>query len=762
VPQPIAFGAVPYVPPVSRTPDVAASAAAEESIDQTPSQPAPLSVTAATVQQANSSADADQSTAPAKQVSQQPVLSAVAATDAASQIVSSDATVRFAQLSKFTLASGESPLFTPVATSTPPVIATIAEAANDGTATAASQLPTIFTATASSGPQVNSPASTAASPAIHWSGVPAQSVQHDTIARASRQAIFAVATTSSLRANPARVTPLSTSSQSASQQPTASDSTAALPQPPSPASGSVGSAAQTDSAAIPVQTTAAASSNDAAQADLGGSPLSWFAQSSSTGFLNASFAASAAPIVSAKPNQAQSSTVSGKQNDAQPASADGRQVAAAAPSTDAQPQASSPSQAGTATVPLTAPVPVASQEAALPNVAPSRQTVGTRASAQSPGTFPYSRNSSAPGEPHTSSAASVMPEAPTVSPQVAGASEATPAPAKPANQRSAVTSDAGREVQSAAPAAPATTTQTASIPPTAGPQIAGEMFLAQAVQVASGTAPSVLPIKGDSIQSAGKPAQKVSNDGPGKSSDLAVTTDKSRTAVPAADSSSNNAQTGSQTGGQSAQHAQSDNSQPIAVAAKVADTTVAQAPVIATHAAAHDAAATPRTPDSSTDASRPNLPQAGAASSHADGDDTAGSSGINSARVIQSMSESEMRVGMHSSEFGNISIRTSVSQQQMQAQISLDHSDLSQAIASHITNVQTKLGSEYGLNASIQVNHQGASTSGQSGDSQPREQRAFTPSARTEGNVDSAEQDISITPAAAISTGSGYRLDIQA
>ena len=35
-----------------------------------------------------------------------------------------------------------------------------------------------------------------------------------------------------------------------------------------------------------------------------------------------------------------------------------------------------------------------------------------------------------------------------------------------------------------------------------------------------------------------------------------------------------------------------------------------------------------------------------------------------------------MRVGMHSTEFGDISIRTTLSQQQMLAQISLDHSDL--------------------------------------------------------------------------------------
>ncbi len=79
---------------------------------------------------------------------------------------------------------------------------------------------------------------------------------------------------------------------------------------------------------------------------------------------------------------------------------------------------------------------------------------------------------------------------------------------------------------------------------------------------------------------------------------------------------------------------------------------------------------------------------------------------------------------MHSSEFGDISIRTSVAQQQMQTQISVDHGELGNALSAHIPNMQTKLGSEYGLHATIEVNQSGASFSSDGDRSQQHQQQA--------------------------------------
>jgi hypothetical protein len=147
---------------------------------------------------------------------------------------------------------------------------------------------------------------------------------------------------------------------------------------------------------------------------------------------------------------------------------------------------------------------------------------------------------------------------------------------------------------------------------------------------------------------------------------------------------------------------------------------------------------------------------------HEEGSEPVATSSINTARLLQSMSESEMRVGMHSSEFGDISIRTSVSQQQMVAQISLNHSDLSQAIAAHVSTVQAKLGEDYGIHASIEVHNLGSGLANDPGQSSQREQRDFRPSARTEIGLPGAEESSSIQFAAVASISNGNRLDIRA
>lgn len=135
---------------------------------------------------------------------------------------------------------------------------------------------------------------------------------------------------------------------------------------------------------------------------------------------------------------------------------------------------------------------------------------------------------------------------------------------------------------------------------------------------------------------------------------------------------------------------------------------------------------------------------------------------INTARLIQTMSESEMRVGMHSAEFGDISIRTMVSPLQMTAQISVDHGDLGKAISAHIPSMQEKLGGELGLKALVEVNHSGMSFAGDRGYSAAREQRPYAPSAITETLQQPADIDSAVTRTLAIPSVDGDRLDIRA
>ena len=135
--------------------------------------------------------------------------------------------------------------------------------------------------------------------------------------------------------------------------------------------------------------------------------------------------------------------------------------------------------------------------------------------------------------------------------------------------------------------------------------------------------------------------------------------------------------------------------------------------------------------------------------------------GVNTARVIQTMSESEMRVGMRSVEFGDISIHTSISQQQLVAQITVDHRDLGNAISSHISMAQAKLGNDYGIHASIEVNQSGASLSGERQNSQQQAQRQSARSPHSpNGSGETDYKQAAPTPLTALNDA--YRLDIRA
>jgi hypothetical protein len=98
----------------------------------------------------------------------------------------------------------------------------------------------------------------------------------------------------------------------------------------------------------------------------------------------------------------------------------------------------------------------------------------------------------------------------------------------------------------------------------------------------------------------------------------------------------------------------------------------------------------------------------------------------------------------------------------MQAQISVDHSELSQAIAAHISSVQTKLGDEHGIQASIQIDNQGSSHSSNSEQSSQKQQDAFAGSARSADAADLTEADKGINLGMLVAASGNHRLDIRA
>jgi len=266
--------------------------------------------------------------------------------------------------------------------------------------------------------------------------------------------------------------------------------------------------------------------------------------------------------------------------------------------------------------------------------------------------------------------------------------------------------------------------------------------------------------KGNLSQPAYKVAQKDTGEAAGTRNSEAASSPESTkskaTEAPGGASSQNG-----QSNGQSAQHSEVTASQ--APTAKNADSGAAEAQLVPAGVEAHSSP----TPNDVRDRSHQVMHPTDPGSSPLDGDEATTVSGVNAAKLIQTMGETEMRVGLHSTEFGNISIRASVSQQQLLAQISLDHGGLGQAISAHVASVETKLGNDSGLRTLIEVNQQGASSSGDSGSSPQREQSAFVRTVRDDSTPVPAELDIGMSSEApgtgvlAIA-GNEYRLDIRA
>ena len=416
-----------------------------------------------------------------------------------------------------------------------------------------------------------------------------------------------------------------------------------------------------------------------------------------------------------------------------------------------QTTAHSSSIVGDASALTTTPPPPADQTAAWAQDRSSAQENGNRPGDGSSGTFAQ------PVSLPASVAARDVPQPLPLSQSVSDPPERTVAPLMQFAPAPSSDGSVASGVQMVAPATPSGMSQAAAGIPA---QVAGGIFTLPAELPMA----SALPGNGDSSQPAGKAAPRETNDAAGpKNPDLAGTPEPGKskaaeTVGTASDGSSHAASNGSQ----STQHSQTAPSQAAAVAPKGMDSSASLAQAVAMHAVSHEAAPALRAVGGFEGASHQNLQRSSLASSESDNGDAVVTSGINTAKLIQTMNETGMSVGMRSSEFGNISIRTSVSQQQMLAQISLDHGDLGQAISAHVSSLQTKLENEYGLHTLIHVNHQGASPSGGSGNSAHREQNAFVRSARTAHAAVVAEPDLALNSAALVSVNDGNRLDIRA
>jgi hypothetical protein len=143
---------------------------------------------------------------------------------------------------------------------------------------------------------------------------------------------------------------------------------------------------------------------------------------------------------------------------------------------------------------------------------------------------------------------------------------------------------------------------------------------------------------------------------------------------------------------------------------------------------------------------------------------------INTAKLIQSMGQSEMRVGMRSTEFGNISISTSSTRDLISAQISLDHGELARTLAAHLPEIQARLGGNQPADVRIDMNGASAGQTGTAGGMYNGSADQSRGGRHQVGNADSSSsgnrldgQQLSPVASATATSGGGVsaRLDIR-
>jgi hypothetical protein len=142
-------------------------------------------------------------------------------------------------------------------------------------------------------------------------------------------------------------------------------------------------------------------------------------------------------------------------------------------------------------------------------------------------------------------------------------------------------------------------------------------------------------------------------------------------------------------------------------------------------------------------------------------------SAINTAKLIQSMGQSEMRVGMRSNEFGNISISTSTSKDLVSAQISLEHGELAKTLAANLPEMQARLGGNHPMDVRIDMNGAatGQGTGSFGGTSHGSQDQSHSTRQQT-GNMSASSSSIGVaeklfSPVAAVMPTGYARLDIR-
>ena len=132
---------------------------------------------------------------------------------------------------------------------------------------------------------------------------------------------------------------------------------------------------------------------------------------------------------------------------------------------------------------------------------------------------------------------------------------------------------------------------------------------------------------------------------------------------------------------------------------------------------------------------------------------------LTQARVLHSLSGSEMHINLNSEEFGRVSVHAAYSRESITTQISVENSAMGNALGSalnaHLSTLEAKLGGEHGLPSSVTLATQGSDNgaASQGRGSDPQSQARNSAGSAPPGRNSSGFSQSSLSPDGTFSTG---------
>jgi flagellar hook-length control protein FliK len=133
---------------------------------------------------------------------------------------------------------------------------------------------------------------------------------------------------------------------------------------------------------------------------------------------------------------------------------------------------------------------------------------------------------------------------------------------------------------------------------------------------------------------------------------------------------------------------------------------------------------------------------------------------VNSAKLIERMGHTEMRVGIHAGELGSVDIRTAISKHQFTAEISVEKGDLGRALTSELPGLHSRLSEQRIPFPSVTIQEYSNGSSSNLEQRQREDRRALQTNSGATGEVSQESSSTLLDAIAASEADAGSGIDL--